>query len=147
MNTCHDYFGTPENCPELTLQTDEEMNKCSKQTSIDEVTEGECESPPFCVLRSFRCSYARGRPSSSSRMQPHSGWPRPRYHDHRLQRDLHDWCPCCHSCRCRQGHSCALRPIYSRPNQAVCFYVASTNRNRNGEVVQSPCIIMIRIIS
>jgi hypothetical protein len=43
MNTCHDYFGTPENCPELTLQTDEEMNKCSKQTSIDEVTEGECK--------------------------------------------------------------------------------------------------------
>ncbi|KAH6904348.1 hypothetical protein BKA70DRAFT_1373448 [Coprinopsis sp. MPI-PUGE-AT-0042] len=41
MNTCHDYFGTPENCTELTLQTDEEMNKCSKQTSINEVTEGE----------------------------------------------------------------------------------------------------------
>ena len=43
MDVCHDYFGTPEACPELTLQTDEEMNSCSKQTSIDEVVEGECE--------------------------------------------------------------------------------------------------------
>lgn len=43
MDNCHDYFGTPENCPELTLQTDEEINQCIKTTSIDEITEGQCE--------------------------------------------------------------------------------------------------------
>ncbi|TFK27241.1 hypothetical protein FA15DRAFT_679082 [Coprinopsis marcescibilis] len=41
MDNCFDYFGTPENCPVLTLQTDEEMNKCTKQTSVNEVVEGQ----------------------------------------------------------------------------------------------------------
>ncbi|EAU87499.2 hypothetical protein CC1G_11718 [Coprinopsis cinerea okayama7 len=41
MDNCFDYFGWPEACEVLTLQTDEEMDQCVKQTSINEVTEGE----------------------------------------------------------------------------------------------------------
>jgi hypothetical protein len=47
MDNCLDIFGMPETCREqggLTLQTDEEMNACTKQVQVEEVTEGQCES-------------------------------------------------------------------------------------------------------
>ena len=47
MDSCLDIFGRPETCRDLgglTLQTDEEMNACTKQVQVDEVTEGRCES-------------------------------------------------------------------------------------------------------
>ncbi|KAF6750595.1 hypothetical protein DFP72DRAFT_511799 [Ephemerocybe angulata] len=41
MDNCKDQFGYPEECHELTLQTDEEMNQCRKQAQVPEVVEGE----------------------------------------------------------------------------------------------------------
>jgi len=41
MNKCLDDFGTPELCTELTLLTDEEINKCSQPVQVNEKTEGE----------------------------------------------------------------------------------------------------------
>ncbi|KAF6759662.1 hypothetical protein DFP72DRAFT_137343 [Ephemerocybe angulata] len=43
MDNCVDIFGQPETCRDqggLTLQTDEEMNSCSKSVQVEEVTEG-----------------------------------------------------------------------------------------------------------
>ncbi|TEB21927.1 hypothetical protein FA13DRAFT_1766544 [Coprinellus micaceus] len=41
MDNCKDSFGTPENCPELTLLTDEEMNSCTQPALVPEKVEGE----------------------------------------------------------------------------------------------------------
>jgi len=43
MNKCLDDFGTPELFSELTIQTDDEINKCVQQVQVDEKTEGECK--------------------------------------------------------------------------------------------------------
>ncbi|KAF6765378.1 hypothetical protein DFP72DRAFT_1108047 [Ephemerocybe angulata] len=40
MDNCHDGFGWPEACPELTILSDEEINKCVQQPRVDEVVEG-----------------------------------------------------------------------------------------------------------
>ncbi|KAJ2912328.1 hypothetical protein MD484_g8082, partial [Candolleomyces efflorescens] len=41
MDTCLDAFGWPENCPELTILTDDEINQCVQQAKVDETVEGE----------------------------------------------------------------------------------------------------------
>lgn len=46
MNKCLDDFGTPEKCKELTVLSDDEINKCIQPVKINEKTEGECK-PPF----------------------------------------------------------------------------------------------------
>ncbi|RXW19477.1 hypothetical protein EST38_g6367 [Candolleomyces aberdarensis] len=54
MDNCLDIFGSPETCRNLgglTLQTDEEMNACTKQVQVAEVTEGQCESPSTSLLK------------------------------------------------------------------------------------------------
>ncbi|EAU85071.2 hypothetical protein CC1G_04167 [Coprinopsis cinerea okayama7 len=40
MDNCLDIFGRPEDCTELTLQTDEEMNACTLPSQVDEQVEG-----------------------------------------------------------------------------------------------------------
>ena len=50
MNTCLDDFGTPEACSELTLLTDDEINKCVQQVQVDEKTEGECKLKSLLAL-------------------------------------------------------------------------------------------------
>ena len=50
MNTCLDDFGSPELCTELTIQTDEEINKCIQQVQVDEKTEGECKCSGFLPI-------------------------------------------------------------------------------------------------
>jgi len=41
MNKCLDDFGTPEKCKELTVLSDDEINKCIQPVKINEKTEGE----------------------------------------------------------------------------------------------------------
>ena len=50
MDKCHDAFGTPENCSELTILTDEDINKCSQPPLVNEKTEGECKWHVFEYL-------------------------------------------------------------------------------------------------
>lgn len=50
MNTCLDDFGSPELCTELTIQTDEEINKCIEQVQVNEKTEGERKFPGFLLI-------------------------------------------------------------------------------------------------
>ncbi|KAF5331266.1 hypothetical protein D9611_013095 [Ephemerocybe angulata] len=40
MDNCHDGFGWPEACPELTILSDEDINKCVQRPRVDEVVEG-----------------------------------------------------------------------------------------------------------
>lgn len=48
MNNCNDGFGTPENCHELTVLSDEEINKCALPSLVDEKVEGECALNHLC---------------------------------------------------------------------------------------------------
>lgn len=41
MDNCYDGFGWPEACPELTILSDEEINKCVQASQVDETVEGE----------------------------------------------------------------------------------------------------------
>jgi len=41
MDTCKNDFGYPESCPELTIQSDEEINSCTQPVKVNEKTEGE----------------------------------------------------------------------------------------------------------
>jgi len=52
MDKCLDGFGTPEACSELTVLTDDEINKCVQQAQVNEKTEGECKFGCFCALPS-----------------------------------------------------------------------------------------------
>ena len=58
MDNCKDSFGTPENCPELTLLTDEEMNSCTQPAVVPEKVEGECKSENFECTRARRGLYS-----------------------------------------------------------------------------------------
>jgi hypothetical protein len=40
MDNCYDGFGWPEACPDLTIQTDEEINACRQPPQVDETVEG-----------------------------------------------------------------------------------------------------------
>ncbi|KAF9525223.1 hypothetical protein CPB83DRAFT_859972 [Crepidotus variabilis] len=49
MDKCVGGSGVPEACKELTLNTDEEMNKCTQTPRVDEITEGQyLEALPGC---------------------------------------------------------------------------------------------------
>ncbi|TEB24317.1 hypothetical protein FA13DRAFT_1714785 [Coprinellus micaceus] len=49
MDNCRDNFGWPEACPELTILSDEEINKCVQQPRVDEAVEGQyLEKLPGC---------------------------------------------------------------------------------------------------
>lgn len=50
MNTCHDLFGTPESCGELTVLSDDEINKCAQPARVNEVVEGECKTSHLCRI-------------------------------------------------------------------------------------------------
>ncbi|EAU86359.2 hypothetical protein CC1G_05353 [Coprinopsis cinerea okayama7 len=41
MDKCHDGFGWPEACEELTILSDDDINACKQQPQVDEVVEGE----------------------------------------------------------------------------------------------------------
>jgi len=59
MDKCLDGFGTPEACSELTVLTDDEINKCVQQAQVNEKTEGECKFG--CYLRLTICSLVDNR--------------------------------------------------------------------------------------
>jgi len=42
MDKCTSIFGVPDECTELTLRTDDEMNQCTQQEVVPEKTHG-CE--------------------------------------------------------------------------------------------------------
>ncbi|TEB19799.1 hypothetical protein FA13DRAFT_1758031 [Coprinellus micaceus] len=58
MDSCTDIFGDPATCQRqggLTLQTDAEMNACTKAVQVDEVTEGTFQDGPASATMAPAC--------------------------------------------------------------------------------------------
>ncbi|KAJ2927857.1 hypothetical protein H1R20_g9240, partial [Candolleomyces eurysporus] len=48
MDTCTEFNGVPSYCKALTVQPDEEINKCTQQTRVDEPIDGYLKALPGC---------------------------------------------------------------------------------------------------